>query len=220
MAGQDTLARAPGDNSWNDDYDADELPAFFHLFEYPTETLCEYGDAILIADDGLRCIKIHISTCILASASRVFKALFSRRFAEGQALSSQRQTPAEIQMHDTPAALLGLCKLLHFQGDIGDLTSGQLLDLAIVIDKYDCVDALRYAMDSILTKPCDWLSVVSLLRYAAAAYLLDQPKHFRHFTKKLILGEAAIEMPTDPRLDVLPASLIRKLLTPFHLDMA
>ena len=51
-----------------------ELSSFMSLFDSPDESVCEFRDVTLVAQDGFHPrMKIEVSSCILASSSRVFK---------------------------------------------------------------------------------------------------------------------------------------------------
>lgn len=105
------------------DYDS-----FIELFAPSSETVCEFGDVILVADDGFHpIIKIRVSSCILVGASKVFKVLFSKRFAEGHTMRTHPQEagPTEIQIKDLPQTLLLLCKLLHLQDVVDSFSPRQ-----------------------------------------------------------------------------------------------
>ena len=105
-----------------------------------------------------------------------------------------------------------LC-LLHHRPDPGsyerlvdvkdeDLATSNLINgadslrrLAIVIDKYQCQEALKNVSESLLsdfTFPSvrDAIRFDSTLRLVAAAYLLRQPRFFRLFTKRLVTDYA------------------------------
>lgn len=122
----------------------DAFPDFLSLFEPTEESICEFGDIILVADDGFHPpSKIRISSCILASSSKPFKALFSKKFAEGFVADTRNAAaPHEVQIQDPPKPLSHLCRLLHHKPVVqdliqrrnGDLSASEMLDLAIIAD--------------------------------------------------------------------------------------
>lgn len=122
------------------------------------------------------------------------------------------ESPAEIRVSDSPADLLLLCQLLHFQGDLENVTHQRFLDLAVIVDKYDCAKALRYATTSKFAalRPDDLGQTVKI-SYLAAAWILDQPEAFRRLSKSIVTcheyGPAALE---DRYLDILPAECLSK----------
>lgn len=202
----------------------DKTPSLVDLFRSPNEILCEFGDVTLIADDGFHPIlKIRVSSCILSTASKVFTALFSKNFAEGQALRKDAADGQSIELHmgDRPADLLALCKLLHFRGDVWAMAAQSFFGLALIIDKYDCVESLRQFTHSVLmtVKEDSWLQTDSLIYYIAAAFVLDDPDGFRALTQQLVLASPRMFLPHyDERIGVLPSMVLRKLdlLQPGH----
>ncbi|KAK6357424.1 hypothetical protein TWF718_001736 [Orbilia javanica] len=87
--------------------------------------------------------KVLASSTILMIASPYFRALLApNRFSEG--IVFQEHKHIELQMFDEdPAAVITVCNILHLQSrKIPAVLSGdQLAEVAIVLDKYDCVDA-------------------------------------------------------------------------------
>jgi hypothetical protein len=167
-----------------------DIPSFVDLFEPRSETVCDFGDVILNVDDGFHpAVKIQVSSCILATASKVFKALFSNRFAEGKAMRAEHQAPSEILIKDTPQDLLLLCKLLHWQGDSRPSSHRQLRGFALTVDKYDCVEAMRHVSWSLFNPiSLDDLLEHELYNLATAAYFLDQPKSFEKLTHQIVFA--------------------------------
>lgn len=99
---------------------ADDQETFMELctlFEPNEDCICEFGDVILVVDDGFHPVeKLRVSSCILAMSSRVFKALFSKRYAEGlNGKDRSSKEPYEVQLQDAPGPMKQLCQLLHHQ---------------------------------------------------------------------------------------------------------
>ncbi|KAK6362929.1 hypothetical protein TWF730_000380 [Orbilia blumenaviensis] len=88
-------------------------------------------------------VKVLASSTILTIASPYFRALLApNRFSEG--IVFQEHKHIELQMfEDDPAAVITVCNILHLQSrNIPPTLSGdQLAEVAIILDKYDCVDA-------------------------------------------------------------------------------
>ena len=66
-----------------------------------------------------------------------------------------------------------------------------LLHLAILADKYECCEALNYVSETLLSdfafpSARDAVDFSQAVQIAAAAYLLQQPRYFRLFTKRLV----------------------------------
>ena len=197
---------------WQQDVDND-VPSFVNLFDKHSESVCDFGDVILNVDDGWHpAIKIQVSSCILATASKVFKALFSNRYAEGQAMRAEHQTPTEILVKDSPKDLLLLCKLLHWQGDSRPSSQRQLRGFALIVDKYDCVEAMRHVSLSLFNPiSLDDLSEHELFDLVTAAYFLDEPETFQKLTRRIVFvyGNTLSEA-YERYTELLPSNFIRK----------
>ena len=161
----------------------DVLPSLVELFDPSIHDMCEFGDIMLVVEDGYHPqMKIRVSSCMLSSTSKVFRALFRGCFIEGQAIPAGTR---EIFMNDKPAPMLAMCQLLHLRPVKPEVRERELLEFALLVDKFDCVQALKPATDSMLSQmnsssPYSYESIVS-------AFILDQPKHFRSSTKALVL---------------------------------
>ncbi|KAK6538075.1 hypothetical protein TWF694_010961 [Orbilia ellipsospora] len=87
--------------------------------------------------------KVLASSHILTIASSYFRALLAPdRFSEG--IVFQQHKNIELQMfEDDPNAVITVCNILHMQSRRipASLSGDQLAEVAIVLDKYDCVDA-------------------------------------------------------------------------------
>ncbi|KAF3912165.1 hypothetical protein ABW21_db0206740 [Orbilia brochopaga] len=87
--------------------------------------------------------KVLASSHILTIASSYFRALLAPdRFSEG--ITFQQHKNIELQMfEDDPGAVITVCNILHLQSRRipSSLSGDQLAEVAIVLDKYDCVDA-------------------------------------------------------------------------------
>jgi hypothetical protein len=194
----------------------DDIPSFMNLFEARTETVCDFGDVILNVEDGFHPgVKIQVSSCILATASKVFRALFSNRFAEGKAMRAEHQSPSKILIEDTPKDLLLLCKLLHWQGDSRPSSHRQLRGFALTVDKYDCVEAMRHVSWSLFNPiSLDDLSEHELYDLVTAAYFLDQPEAFQKLTHQVVFAYGNTLSDTyDRYTELLPSNLICKSQT-------
>lgn len=101
------------------------------------------GDLILIVGPEKARLRVH-SKC-LRVASDVFDAMFGENWSEGQGLSTQ--APKEIVLDDDNAfAMRTICLILHHSPGVPEVLSGrEMAIIAIVADKYDLANALRYA---------------------------------------------------------------------------
>lgn len=194
------------------------LPSLECLFESKLDAICPFGDIVLVAqDDFLPTSKSQVSSCILAMSSKVFTAMFSNNFSEGQRMRSRKPGELlEIHTTDSPLAMKHLLRLLHHADPLDDgekiLSSPAMLDLAMIIDKYDCIEALRLPINALLAR----YSVsedCALDHLSTAAFILDQPEHFRTFTQRLVATKVMVQAKHfDQRcLGLLPSSLLPSL---------
>jgi hypothetical protein len=189
------MAASDVQNTWgwgaiDGEPEQEDLPSLVGLFEPATEVACTFGDITLVVNDGFHPqLRIKVSSCTLASASKVFEVLFSKRFAEGRSIQAGNR---EVQVTDIPRPLLAMCQLLHHKAVDPPVTEETILDLALLVDKYDCVEPLRHAMFSIVThllpsKDDEWGVHQLYTRLMTAAYLVDQPGLFRSCTSELVM---------------------------------
>ncbi|OQO10496.1 hypothetical protein B0A48_03793 [Cryoendolithus antarcticus] len=198
----------------------DDTPSLIELFQCPIETLCDFGDIILVCNDDFHPqLKIRVSSCILANSSNVFRALFSERFAEGHAVHTGETN--EIHVVETPRVFLVMCSLLHHSTiDESKTPVVDLLELALLIDKYDCVKPLKSAscaMLQILLEPLAnhyCVDETDYLHVATAAYIMDQPEAFVQSTKKLLRSYEGQHGALDGRcVDLLPPTFFAAFQT-------
>lgn len=191
----------------------DDLAQSEMSHEAPTQVVYETGDVVLVADDGIHSAqKMKVSTVVLSVASKVFKALFSGGFAEAETIRNSVHDAVEIRISDHPSDALLLCQLLHFQGNLEKLSYERFLGLAVVIDKYDCVEALRHVVyGKFAALKLDNVDQREHLYYTTAAWILDQPKFFRQFTKDMVLYyDSGPTKGDDSDLDILPLEVLGK----------
>ncbi|GAB7322607.1 hypothetical protein MBLNU13_g03520t1 [Cladosporium sp. NU13] len=161
----------------------DILPSLVELFDPSIHDLCEFGDIMLVIEDGYHPqMKIRVSSCMLSSTSRVFRTLFRGCFVEGQAIPDGTR---EIFMNDKPAPMLAMCQLLHLKTVEPVVRESEILEFALLVDKFDCIQALKPATHSVF----DQMNSSSPYSYdlIVSTFILDQQKHFRSFTKALVL---------------------------------
>ncbi|KAK4619298.1 hypothetical protein CLAFUW4_10882 [Fulvia fulva] len=192
--------------------DVDILPDFISLFEPAQEdSVCDFGDIILVADDGFHpVLKLRVSSCILANTSTFFKALFSKKYAEGQRQAGPG--PREITIKDKPSALTSLCCLLHHKDPAKSAQEkklkwddSDLYDLAVIADKFDCVEAIRLQTET-------FFSAVHGAYFRECTKYLVQ--HFNLIAKKDIDEQLQAYLPKDLRTSVnAQISVARERLT-------
>ncbi|RMY74134.1 hypothetical protein D0863_03429 [Hortaea werneckii] len=152
------------------------------------------GDIILALPENRY---LRVSSTVLSLVSPVFKAMLGPHFREGNQPRSSDQ-PIEISLpEDDGIAMKHLCLLLH--GRTGDSYSHgnrtfptQLHALAVLADKYDCVEAISLPAEAMLSR--FWihrtttpLSMEQTACLATAAASLRLGSLFHAFTKSLVL---------------------------------
>ena len=114
-------------------------------------TIAPSGDLVLLVGDPVE-VKLLVSSAVLQDASKVFAALLGPHFLEGQPTQGG---PKEIELpEDDAVGMSDMCHLLHNKQVHGLLknrpSSDRILAFAIMVDKYDCVDALQLQIQGIL----------------------------------------------------------------------
>ncbi|KAG5782216.1 hypothetical protein H9Q73_004144 [Fusarium xylarioides] len=97
--------------------------------------------------------------------------------------------PFELSLPDDNAAALKLiCYIIHYQNKKvpRTLPAGDILAVAVVADKYDCVDILKFASESWLRTSGDEPDNLMLL--TAAAYIFRNAQAFNEITRALVLN--------------------------------
>ncbi|KAK4956327.1 hypothetical protein LTR10_005849 [Elasticomyces elasticus] len=156
------------------------------------------GDVYLVC--GEAAIKTRVSSSILIRASTEFAARLKPHFDEG---SVKPDYPVEIPLlADSYHAMRDLCDLLHgntITGLSGPKAAARIYKLAVVIDKYRCTKILDLQAQGLLLgirtnmAKVRFLSLSTLSRMTAAAYLLDQARGFSIATHHMIVGTAELD---------------------------
>lgn len=144
------------------------------------------GDVILVV--GPEQAKLRVLSLFLNAASKPFSAMFGPDWKEGQDILD-RDGPVEILLpEDNADALKVICAVIHHQNNEvpQDLAAGEILGIAVAADKYDCVDALKFAS-------ANWLlpggkEAKDLMLLAAAAHLFQNAQAFKDITRELVLN--------------------------------
>ena len=181
------------------------------------------GDVVFMLADE---VTVRVSSVVLSYASPTFATMLGDKFEEGQ---DERSTshPKRINLpDDDPEAMVSLCEMIHFRANHSDLLNGRpspelsvrLLNLAILIDKYDCIDSLCLANDAILERfvhcgPEAYASVEYTANLTAAAYLLRKQLYFALFTRRLVLDHCSpySELLEYPCGEIIPTVALCKL---------
>jgi hypothetical protein len=159
-------------------------PTTLDMDESRTEIVLD-GDCILVV--GPDKMKLRVHSQFLGAVSKPFSAMFAPAWKEGDALLSQ-SNPTEILLPEDNASSMRLvCAIIHHKTrDIPDkLSARDFLGVALIADKYDCVQSLRFASESWFHGHND--EAGDLVVLAAAAYLLWNGTAFKEITKTMIL---------------------------------
>lgn len=146
------------------------------------------GDVILVAGPGK--MKLRVYSLFLKAASRPFSAMFGPDWKEGHNVFD-RDGPVELPLpEDNAATLKFVCAIIHHRNKMvpQTLAAGDVFGIAVTADKYDCIDALKFASGN-------WLQprkndAGDLLLLTAAAYLFQNAPAFKEITKAMILNHS------------------------------
>lgn len=181
------------------------------------------GDVILVLKD----VELRVSSKVLSLASPVFKTMFGPSFVEGKSITSS--SPSRITLtDDNPIAMVNLCNIIHYQTKSMPKQPDQpfLDQLAIVADKYDCIEALRSSTHMWLTTlEAEAASVIeeepstSIGKLLYPAYTFDCAIAFEKITRSMVYyvgGTTSQESPTQYQIcpaiqALLPEGLLGKL---------
>ncbi|KAF2209640.1 hypothetical protein CERZMDRAFT_100423 [Cercospora zeae-maydis SCOH1-5] len=154
------------------------------------QQLAPNGDVKLICSSAATewSTEIIVSSVVLSLASPVFKVMLGPHFKEGATLASGEKL--ELPLPDDDAqAMLTICQVIHMRAvSCSPPTAKQLLNIALLADKYDCRLALSYAMG-------EWIQIARVtfsnqdrLDLFKVAYLMEYPKDFAEFGRLLVLN--------------------------------
>ncbi|KAK2064178.1 BTB/POZ domain-containing protein [Colletotrichum caudatum] len=150
------------------------------------------GDVILVVGVGEETAELRVDSVILKRASRVFGAMLGPRFAEGQKLLDRGSEPVKISLpEEDPEVMELVLTILHHQNArvCQIAAADSILEVAVIADKYDLVDALKYASQTMLRyhePSIDRLTVGDLWRLGLAAGLLNEARSFEKITRMLV----------------------------------
>lgn len=184
------------------------------------------GDVILECKDK---VSFLVSSAVLRLTSKYFRTLLEGKFKEGQVPRSTT-SPQRIELQEMDSfPLRRLLCLLHHQPEpdmIQDLihiaenkdhhkiedAARRFQDLAETIDYFDCSKSLGRVIDSLFSdfatsESRDVMTFTATVHMVSAAYILDNSRYFRLFTKRLLTDytERFEDAPFASRLpDVVP----------------
>lgn len=120
------------------------------------------GDVILVCGEQFRdgqVKKLKVNAATLALGSPVMKAMFKPHFKEGTDLRlNTGSSPLEISLpEDDPLAMEIICHVLHLRNDAvdtsGEISSEDILRVAMATDKYTCQVAMMFPAEKWLGRP-------------------------------------------------------------------
>ena len=161
-------------------------------FTNSNEEIDPDGDVVFQFPNGS---KIQVSSKALSLGSPVFKAMFGSNFAEGSKL--QQGKPCQVELDDDVIAMTTLCNILHHRNKNvpGAHSGSSLMQLAIITDKYDCLEAIshysRLTFTNLLTSKIPVNDIGPLL---LAALLLDEPIAFQRTSRELVYASDGIDV--------------------------
>ena len=144
------------------------------------------GDVILVV--GPEKVKLRVQSLFLKAASKPFSVMLGPDWKEGHNMLSPDGL-VEVQLPaDNSTALMLLCAIIHHRNEMvpQTLAAVEVLRTAVVADKYDCLDAAKFAGECWLQHRGNEAGDLMLL--AAAAYLFQNAQAFNEVTKTLILN--------------------------------
>jgi hypothetical protein len=154
-----------------------------------TTVIDKHGDILLQlgkeGDGSARCLLV--SSRVLSLASTVFKAMFNGRFAEGQTLSYASPRAVSVP-DDDPTLMELLCNIFHMRmSEVPDeLDLKSLADFALICDKYDCREAIRFQARVWVLKFISDPDAPSFEKLLFVTYVLDLPHEFRVVTLAIV----------------------------------
>jgi hypothetical protein len=187
------------------------------------------GDVILDLDDG---ISIRVASAVLRLSSKYFKTRLFEPFGEGQgerSTTKPQRLPLEgwnldvvhrlfCLLHHQPdlEAALDLCQLDDAAlGEEVECAARRLRDLALVAEYLQCSHTLSRISDSLfndfaLPRVRDVIPFQATVDLVATAYVMENPRYFRLFTKRLVTDHT--ESSEDAELPVgIPDSIMPEL---------
>ncbi|KAF2766473.1 hypothetical protein EJ03DRAFT_353958 [Teratosphaeria nubilosa] len=175
-----------------------------------------HGDIILVLR---RNRYVRVRSSVLSDSSRVFNAMLGPDFMEGQGTGTVAQ-PKEIQLlEDDEQGMIFLCQMLH-NSQLDDICPSDLLEVAKLAGKYDCVAAVHMPTEAILSRyhtsermKLDSANPWDMRTLTAAAYLLNHAWFFHDFTQRFVL-DSMLEYDLSARdrtIFHLPVSILRQM---------
>lgn len=191
------------------------------MYDGPDRNISATGDIILVVgsadSEDFQPLRLRVQSAILREASSVFKAMLSPPWIESQEISAE--SPKEVHLpDDDPMAMEIICEGLHFMNTFTDrimFPASNLLDAAILIDKYDLVRPMKRDTDVWLESSIQHYRYPpnDLLYALAAAWVLKAEDSFSRLSWTLMVtyqGSYAHFLSDDALQDILPSQIVGK----------
>ncbi len=152
----------------------------------PVPDISPDGDVVLIV--GPQGARLRIQSQCLRCASKVFSAMLGPTWSEGQ--GPPKEYPREVRLEEDDADALRIicCVIHHRNNDVPQsLTPKEVLQIAIVADKYDLSVVMKFVRVQWL-KPREKLERMDIGYLLAAAFLFRDVDMFVAHSLALILN--------------------------------
>jgi hypothetical protein len=170
------------------------------------------GDVILVV--GPKKMKLRVQSMILKAISKPFSAMLDPGWKEGHDVRGADRPVELLLPEDNAIALKFICAITHCQNTMvpNTIAANDVLEVAVTTDKYDFVDALKFASKCWL-HPLD-KEAGELMVLTAAAYLFQNAQAFKEITKALILdyGGSYLALSSQAIESVMPWRVFCKYL--------
>ncbi|KAK5692433.1 hypothetical protein LTR97_010741 [Elasticomyces elasticus] len=182
------------------------------------ESIARDGDVVLVVGNTPK-LKLQVSSITLIGCSDPFAALLGP-LCRSNCQRSTPLLPAWINLPDDDAVgMADLCTILHNQPTpelIGNVPLERIYRLAVVADRYACVERLRLHGQALLLGYLDGrvrTGLDDLGRATAAAYLFDHARVFSMATTRLLVETTRCytELLTLDFAHVFPATVLLAL---------
>lgn len=158
------------------------------------DILCSHSDLFLLV--GPDKLPIGVDARTLRRVSNVFEAMFKPPWLESTKLAENRISPPELVLpEDDFRAMNVICCIIHHRNDLvpSDISASDILQVAIVADKYDMLTALKYATAEWLKKrpkpkTAEAEAILFMGHLLAAAFLFHEPEHFLRLSLEMLFN--------------------------------
>ncbi|KAH7308520.1 hypothetical protein B0I35DRAFT_491682 [Stachybotrys elegans] len=153
-----------------------------------TTDIAAEGDVLLVVGPDNKQLRVH--SAFLQQASSVFKTMFKPIFKEGRQFSEAGSVTIPLPEDDAYAMEVVL-NVIHGRYDNvpESLDPKDLLQAAVIIDKYDCFTPLTLAIRTWFSS-LPFTDVVNTWTVAQAALILDRHDTFDSATRSLVMNHS------------------------------